>query len=342
MKVKEKKSLNLGAGAMQRKAINWSSSGVDCFRSSDYLPLVVQSTGREVELVAWAKENRALLERELLKHGAILFQGFGLDEADTFESFALVFCSALFGENGEHPRQSISGHVYTPIFYPPDKQLLWHNENSFNHQWPMRLWFGCAVAPRQGGETSLTDSRRVFNLIDPDIRQRFMDKNVMYVRNYQDGVGLGWQTVFQTTSKSEVEDYCKIASISCEWKNGDGLITRCIRQAVATHPQTGEPVWFNQAQHWHPSCLDVDVRESLHALFKEEDLPRNCYYGDGAVIEDEVMESICDVYRKLETASPWQRGDVLMLDNMLTAHGRNPYTGERKLFVAMGEMHEGN
>jgi hypothetical protein len=27
-----------------------------------------------------------------------------------------------------------------------------------------------------------------------------------------------------------------------------------------------------------------------------------------------------------------------MLDNLLTAHGRNPFSGERKILVAMGEM----
>lgn len=206
----------------------------------------------------------------------------------------------------------------------------------------MKLWFGCATAPSRGGETSLADSRQVFNLIDPEIRRRFIEKNVMYVRNYQEGVGLDWQTVFRTKSKSEVEARCRQARMSYEWKSADRLVTRCVRRATAIHPKTGEEVWFNQAQHWHPSCLDAEVRQSLNTLFREEDLPRNCFYGDGTVIEDQVMESICDVYRNLETADPWQQGDVLMIDNMLVAHGRNPYTGPRKLLVAMGEMYEGN
>jgi alpha-ketoglutarate-dependent taurine dioxygenase len=123
-----------------------------------------------------------------------------------------------------------------------------------------------------------------------------------------------------------------------EWKPGNRLRTRCVRPAVGRHPQTGEMVWFNQAQHWHISCLDPATRESVLDLFPEEDWPRSCYYGDGTPIEDSVMEEILGVYKELEVSVPWQRGDIMLLDNMLAAHGRNAYTGERKLLVTMGEM----
>ena len=111
-----------------------------------------------------------------------------------------------------------------------------------------------------------------------------------------------------------------------------------MRPAAAAHPKTGEMVWFNQAQHWHLSCLDPETRKSLLSLYEEENLPRSCYYGDGSPIDDADMQAICDVYRRLEVVFPWRRSDILMLDNMLTAHGRNPYTGERTILVSMGDM----
>ena len=74
------------------------------------------------------------------------------------------------------------------------------------------------------------------------------------------------------------------------------------------------------------------------SLFAEADLPRNCYYGDGTPIEDSVMAEICEVYQQLEVSFPWQQGDILLLDNLLVAHARNPFFGERKLLVAMGNM----
>jgi alpha-ketoglutarate-dependent taurine dioxygenase len=302
------------------------------------LPLLVEPREGDIDLVEWAAHNAAHVEELLLAHGAVLFRGFGVETAEMFEGFARVFCRDLYNENGEHPRESVSGHVYTPVFYPPDKQLLWHNENSFNHRWPLKIWFGCLTPPAEGGETPVADSREVYRRVPAAIRERFAGRKVMYVRNYGDGLGLHWRTVFRTDDPREIEEHCRLNRMTCEWKSGGRLRTRSVRPAVAAHPRTGEYVWFNQAQHWHTSCLDPAVRESLRELFSEEDMPRQCYYGDGSVIEDEVMDAVCDVYRELEVAAPWCRGDVMMVDNMLAAHGRNPFAGERKLLVAMGEM----
>jgi len=161
----------------------------------------------------------------------------------------------------------------------------------------------------------------------------------MYVRNYSDGVDLPWQTVFQTTDRSAVEDYCRSASIEFEWKDASHLRTRQIRPATAIHPVTGQAVWFNQAHLFHVSSLTPALRESLLSLVEETELPRNSYYGDGSAIEESVLDEIREVYRQSAVIFPWQQGDVLMLDNMLAAHGRMSYTGPRKVLVAMAESY---
>lgn len=333
--------LRLPLGAVRRKVIDLPQGGVI---QSDILcgkaqPLVIQPAVDEVEIADWIEGNQEWIEAKLLKHGAILFRGFNTDNALAFERLGLSICpDGLFNENGEHPREAFSGNVYTPVFYPADRKLLWHNENSFNHRWPLKILFGCCHPAQQGGETPIVDSRQVFQLIDPQIRERFVEKQVMYLRNYGDGLGLSWEAVFRTKKRSQVEAACRQASIDFEWKADGRLRTRAVRPAIAKHPKTGEMSWFNQAQHWHPACLDPETRESLLSAFTGEDLPRNCCYGDRTPIEDSVMEAICDVYQQLEVTFPWQRGDVLVLDNLLTAHGRNPFSGERQLFVAMGEL----
>src|ERR1019366_2718640 len=227
---------------------------------------------------------------------------------------------------------------YTPVFYPPEKKLLWHNENSFNATWPVKIWFHCGKAADQGGETPIVDSRTVYEQIAPAIRVPFEQKNVMYVRNYGNGLGLNWQAVFGTSDQQVVEEYCRRELIEFEWRSNDRLKTYQLRPAVLVRPQTGEKIWWNQATHWHTACLDPDVRASLLELFSEDDLPRNCYLGDGTPIEPSAMEHICSVYEHNELSFPWQQGDILMLDNMLVAHARNPFKGNRKLYVSMGGM----
>ena len=301
-------------------------------------PLVIKPDVEEIELTDWAKNHREFLETKLLQHGAILFRGFNLDYVSAFENLAQAICPNLFGDYGDLPREGISNKVYGSTPYPSDQAILFHNESSHLHQWPLKIWFFCMQPAQKGGETPIVDCRKAYKLLDPKLREKLEQRQLMYVRNYIDGLDVSWQDFFRTTEKTVVEDYCNQAGIDFEWLSGKGLKTSQVRPAVSKHPKTEEPVFFNQVQLHHVSCLEPAVRESLLSTFGEERVPRNVYYGDGSPIEDSVIEEIGEVYQQAKVSFPWQQGDVLMLDNMLTAHGRNPYEGSRKIVVAMGEV----
>jgi glutamate-1-semialdehyde-2,1-aminomutase len=302
------------------------------------LPLVLTPARADADLPGLARRQKDWIESKLIEHGAILFRGFDTGTVEAFEQFTSGICSELFSENGEHPRQNVSGNVYTPVFFPPERKLLMHNENSFNYRWPKKIWFCSAKPAATGGETPIADSRLIYERMNPEIRERFEKRGVTYVRNYGEGPGLAWQQVFRTTDRREVEEHCRRNHMEFEWKDGDRLRTRSTRPGVIRHRDTGERCWFNQAQHWHLSVLDPATQESLRAVFAEEDLPRTCYYGDGSPIVDDEMREICRLYDELEVSFVWQKGDILMVDNIMTAHARNPFSGERKLLVAMGEL----
>ncbi len=307
-------------------------------RPGETLPLVLRPGVDHLDPVEWGRDHREFIEGKLHRHGAILFRGFDVGTASDFERFAQAVSRELYGEYGDLPRAREGAHVYQSTPYPPNKTILFHNESSHMHRWPLKQWFFCMKAAKEGGETPIADGRKIHALLDPALVERFTKKRLMYVRNFTGGLDVSWHDFFKTTDKAAVEGYCREADIECEWTPGGGLRTRRICQAVARHPVTGEEVFFNQIQLHHVACLDLDVRQSLLASFGGDDLPRNVCYGDGTPIEDEVVEEITETYWRAAVTFPWQPGDILLLDNMLTAHARNPYLGERKIVVAMGEM----
>ncbi|MCA1566187.1 MAG: TauD/TfdA family dioxygenase [Acidobacteria bacterium] len=303
-------------------------------------PLVVRSEVEGVNLAAWAANNREYVESQLLKYGAILFREFNVGTVEAFESFARAVSPELLDyRERAAPRKEIGRNVYTSTEYPADQHIPLHHEMSYSHNWPTKIWFYCAHPPEQGGATPIADDRRVFRRLDPRLKEKFIEKRVMYTRNYGEGVDLTWQDAFQTTDRARVEEYCRRAKTEFRWKDQNRLHTRQVRQAIATHPRTGETVWFNHAHMFHISNMETAVREALLAEFADEDLPRNAYYGDGSPIEASVLDEIRGVYREAAVTFPWRQGDILMLDNFLASHGREPFTGARKIAVAMAELY---
>ena len=284
-----------------------------------------------------------IVQRYLYNSGGVLFRGFSVDGEKDFQEFARQFGFELLSyEFGSTPRTDLGDGVYTSTEYPPHQCIPLHNEQAYTRQWPLKIWFHCMVASQQGGQTPIADSRAIYNKLDAGLRRHFEEKQLMYVRNYGNGLDLPWQQAFNvdadsSDAKAKVEAICRRLHIDCEWKQDGELRTRQICQASAQHPHTGDWVWFNQAHLFHVSNLEPMVRETLLAVVPEIDLPRNVYYADGSAIEQSALEEIRGVLDEQAVVFDWQAGDLLMLDNMLTAHGRSPFKGDRKVVVAMAE-----
>ncbi|MGB8509928.1 MAG: condensation domain-containing protein, partial [Pyrinomonadaceae bacterium] len=330
-------------GATRRKPVALSTKNlvrVESWPGGETLPTLMTPEVESLDLAEWVGGNRELVESRLFASGAILFRGFKINSPHALERVARAHTPELLDyRERTSPRTEIARGVYTSTEYPADCEIPLHNELAYSHQWPMRLWFCCRQPARAGGETPLADSRRVLRLIDPAIKERFERKGIMYVRNFNSGVDLPWREVFQTNDRARVEEYCRAGRIECAWGDEDGLRLRQLRGAVATHPRTLEHVWFNQVVLFHPTSLPPAVRDSLLSVIPEQDLPKNCYYGDGSPIEPSVIDEIRGAVGASVVAFQWQAGDLLMVDNMLAAHGRRPFDGEREILVAMAEPH---
>lgn len=310
-------------------------------RPGSPLPLVVRPALAGIDLVDWAAANTGFIESYLLRNGAILFRDFGLTVVEEFERLIETVCGPLLDYSYRStPRHVISGRIYSSTEYPAHQSIPLHNENSYTRNWPMKLSFFSLQVAEQGGETPIADSRRIYEAISPEIRDCFVRKGLMYVRNYGTGLDLRWQEVFQTSGKAVVEDYCRKAGMEFEWVADDQFRTRQRGQVVERHPRTGEMVWFNQAHLFHVSRLEADVREWLLVAFGEHNLPRNVYFADGSPIDPAMLDEIMRVCDEQSIVFPWKKGDVLMLDNMLTAHGRKPFVGKRKVVIGIAESNQ--
>jgi alpha-ketoglutarate-dependent taurine dioxygenase len=315
---------------------------IEPLRPGEALPLLVRATTPGQDLASWAAPNRASIESHLLQHGGILFRGFQVAGLPDFQRVV----SAAGGDLLEYryrstPRTEVTGKIYTSTEYPASQEIPLHNENSYSTSWPLKIFFFCEQPSTAGGMTPVADSSRVYERISPAVRDRFRDKGVMYVRNYGGGADLPWQEVFQTQDPAEVGVFCREHQIGVEWLPGGRLRTRQVCQAVVRHPKTGRMLWFNQAHLFHVSSLEPEIRDAMLEVFGQDELPRNSFYGDGLPIEEEALEEVRQIYREEQVTFPWEQADVLLLDNMAVAHGRTPYTGERKIRVGMTEPVDG-
>ena len=327
--------------AAKRKVVRVSGEelvAASYLRPERPFPLVMRPTLNGVDLPVWVETNHASIENALSKHGAILFRGFNVRSSPEFERvITAVSEEALEYHERSSPRSQICGRIYTSTDYPPDKRIFLHNEQSYNLTFPMKISFYCAKAPETAGATPIADTRNIYRRIADQIRERFIAGKYLYVRNFGDRFGLSWQEAFQSGRRIEVEEYCRRNRIEYEWKSGNRLRTKQLRDVAAKHPKTGEWVWFNHLTFFHISTLDREIQEELRTAFAEEDLPNNTYYGSGGRIEEEVMEHLREAYRQECERFDWAEGDILMLDNLLVAHGREPYTGDRRIAVGMSE-----
>lgn len=303
-------------------------------------PLVIEPASDGFDAIAWVREHRGFVDDALARHGGLLFRNFGLATPQDFEAFAENVEPELYGNYGDLPKKEGGRRTYRSTPYPERQMILYHNESSHMERWPRKQWFYCELPSSVGGATPIVDCREMLRRLPADIVEAFERKALTYVRTFTPHLDVSWRDFFKTDQRAEVEARLAAGGIEWRWLDEDTLQTRTHCPAVMKHPLTGERVFFNQVQLHHPACLEADVREDLLALVGAERMPRHVCYGDGTPIDDETMAVVGRTYEACAVRFDWRKGDVVMLDNMLAAHARDPYEGPRKIVVAMGAMFE--
>lgn len=304
------------------------------------LPYVIHADAPGTPVAAALPAVRDLVRRRLRERGAVLLRGFAVGGADPFgHTVTELAGDPLTYAERSSPRTTIKGNIYTSTDYPATEEIFLHNENSYQLTWPLTVAFCCLQPPATLGATPLADTRQVWRGIDPAVRDEFAARGWMVVRNFTDGFGVPWQQAFGTGDRAGVERYCARNGMRATWVGANGLRTEAGRRAVHRHPGTGEQVWFNHITFFHVTTLPAEIRTGLRELFDDAELPTNTYYGDGGPIPDDVVAHLRDCYAAARQRFDWRLDDVLLVDNMLAAHGRERFTGQRTIAVAMAEPH---
>jgi len=303
------------------------------FFNENKFPLLVQPSNPNTGLKNWLIENNEYFNTCLSENGAILCRNFEIDTVEKFQDLVSVFDQPLLEYKfRSSPRHSIMENVYVSTTYPNSYSINMHSENSYAPVPPNRIIFCCIIPATLKGETPIADNRKVLEYISDDLRNKFLEKGILYRRRMNGMLGLSWKEVFQTENKNEVEQECEKNGITYEWLDDNDLVINWKKKAIIEHPVTKELIWFNHGVFFNKYSYDEVL---LSAIESDDELPNNTYFGDGQEITKEEYSELYEAYQKATIDFPWEKGDVLFLDNYLSSHGRNAYEGERKIIVSI-------
>lgn len=307
--------------------------------SEECFPLTIYAKLEQQNLAVWITKNKNIIDNLISQCGSLLFKGFNIDSAQRLSEVVHGYSPDVldYVDRGA-PRRAMAKKVFSSTEYACTEVIPQHHEMAFADKCPQKLFLCCDTPAQEGGFTPITDDRKVIGLIPNDIKQPFIDKGIMYVRNYGLGVDMSWQEAFDTQDKSFVEQVLTEAKTDFQWFDDDHLRTTAVRNALERHPMTGEMVWFNHAHLFHMSNIPEDVREFLVEEYGEDGLPRNVFYGDGSKIPTSVIRMINEIYENNSVRFTWEKGDMVMVDNFLATHGRTPFSGKRCVCVAMTDL----
>ena len=285
----------------------------------------------------WVHERRDALRASVADHGALLVRGLALRGAAEAEAALRRFGGLMAETETFAARRQYAEGVYSPTPWPPNQAMCMHHELSYLREPPGLMLFACVRAPSAGGATPLADASAVLRALPAGLVERFEREGWLLTRNYHEDIGAPWAEAFHTDDRRQLESYCRVHGIEFEWRPGGSLRTRQRRDAVVRHPLTGRRCWFNQIAFLNQWTMAPELREYLVDLYGEDGLPFDTSFGDGDPIEAEVVRSINDAYEANTVREPWRAGDLLLVDNLGTAHAREAFEGPRELLVAMAD-----
>ncbi|MFE7763804.1 TauD/TfdA family dioxygenase [Streptomyces sp. NPDC057438] len=308
----------------------------DIVLSTDSPPLLTVTPGEPAS--RWAAGRRDALRAAVAEHGSLLVRGLGLRNAtEVGEVFRGLTDTLTVEREAFAPRLTYAQGVYSSTAWPSNQPMCMHHESSYALEFPGLLFFACLEAAERGGATGVADAAAVLDALPAELTERFVRDGWLLTRSYNDEIGASVAEAFGTDDRAAVEAYCRARSIDVDWRPDGSLRTRQRRPAVLRHPVTGRRCWFNQIAFLSGWTLDAEVRAYLVDVYGADGLPFDTRYGDGSPIGADVVGTLNAVYEAHTVRREWRPGDLLLVDNIRCAHGREPFEGSREVLVGLAD-----
>ncbi|KAL9999949.1 putative TauD/TfdA-like domain, taurine dioxygenase TauD-like superfamily [Helianthus debilis subsp. tardiflorus] len=281
------------------------------------------------------RDHKPWLQSVLHKTGAILFRGFSsVSSASDFNDVVEAFgFDELPYVGGAAPRTNVVGRVFTSNESPPDQKIPFHHEMAQVPKFPLKVFFFCEVEPKVGGETPIVLSHVIYDKMKqkyPEFVDRLEQHGLIYTRvlgeddDPSSPIGRGWVSTFMTKDKDVAEERAAKLGMKLEWTD-DGVKTIMGPiPAIKVDETRGRKTWFNSMVAAYTGWEDA-----------RNDPVKAVTFGDGTPLPAQVIHDCLRILEEESVAIPWQKGDVMLLDNLAVLHARRPFEPPRRVLASL-------
>ncbi|KAM4100090.1 hypothetical protein ACB094_05G042400 [Castanea mollissima] len=280
------------------------------------------------------KTEKTLLDSVLHKSGAVLLRGFPVNSASDFNDVVEAFgFEELPYVGGAAPRTNVVGRVFTANESPPDQKIPFHHEMAQVPTFPSKLFFFCEVEPGSGGETPIVLSHLVYEKVKerhPEFVERLEEHGLLYTRvlgeddDPSSPIGRGWKSTFLTKDKSVAEERAANLGMKLEWLEDSVKTIMGPIPAIKFDKTRQRKIWFNSMVAAYTGWEDA-----------RNDPVKAVTFGDGKPLPADIIYDCLNILEEESVAFPWQKGDVLLLDNWAVLHARRSFDPPRRILASL-------
>jgi len=299
------------------------------------------------DFLSWTEHSRDRLDALILEHGGIVLRGFPMATPSEFSRFAAIFPPYKAGYvGGKSPRKKVAEGVLESTRLAENYKIILHSEMAYMKRYPPRIAFFCRQMAEEGGETIIGSMHEFMDLLPVDLREKLVQHRVRVIRNFAPRGNtaravvvdhpekIGWDDAFFTQSEAQVDAHCLALGIQSIW-NDDGSLTLIEEMdAVTPHPITGK-LFYRNNLHTNENWNTPETAAMTAEIRGGQKYPSGIFLEDGSTLTPEEVSKIKQIWARIELAWRWRNGDIMILDNLQVAHGRNPFSGPREVLVAL-------